>query len=116
MSPEEADYLLDEWARWQMEDVIRCGWPRCTSFGKAIKPDPRPASVPIDDARAAETDRVVSRLPQRYRFLIRVHYVDHAPIDAKARRLKMGRNGYKALIRGIQHVVALGLARTRETA
>jgi hypothetical protein len=115
MSPEQADYLLDEWSRWQMEDVIRCGWPRATSFGKAIKPDPRPATVPIDDARAAKTDRVVSKLPKRYRFLIRVHYLDRAPIDVKARRLRMGRNGYKTLIRGVQHVVALGLAQTLES-
>lgn len=116
MSPEEADYLLDEWTRWQMEDVIRNGWPRATAFGKAIKPDPRPCTLPIDDERAARTDRVVSKLPRRYRFLIRLHYIDRAPVDVKARRMRMGRNGYKALIRGVQHVVALGLARTRETA
>ena len=107
MSPEQADLLLEEWARWQCEDVIRCGWPRSTSFGKAIKPDPRPATMPIDDARALETDRIVASLPGRYRFLLRVHYLDKAPIDAKARRLRMGRNGYKLLIRGVQHVIAM---------
>ena len=109
MTPAQADVLLEEWARWQCEDVVRCGWPTATPFGRQIKPDPTPARMPIDEQRAYETDRVIARLPGRYRFLIRMHYLDPAPTDTKARRLRLGRKGYLLLLKGVQHVVAMRL-------
>ena len=116
MSPAEADYLLEEWAHWQRGEAVDIGWPHATAFGRFIVPDPVPARFPVDDARALATDRVIARLPQRYRFLIRMHWLDPAPIDAKARRLHMGRPSYKLLVKGLCCVVALRLHRTRESA
>lgn len=102
-----AGYLLEEWARWCRHDPLPMDWPHATSFGKLIKPDPRPATEPIDVLRAAATDRVVARLPGRVRFLINLHYLDTGPIDAKARRLRMRRQRYLDLIDGVCRVVAL---------
>lgn len=111
-----AGYLLEEWARWcQGGDTLEIGWPPSTPFGKLIKPDPRPASLPIDVERAYLTDRIVARLPTRYRFLVKLHYLDPAPIDAKARRMRLGRNGYLHLIEGVCRVVAIKLDRNAET-
>lgn len=110
MSPAEADYLLEEWSHWQRGEAVDISWPHATPFGRLIKPDPRPAGFAIDDARAFRTDRVIAKLPKRYRFLIRLHYLDSAPIDAKARRLRVGRASYKLLIKGICCVVAMRIA------
>jgi hypothetical protein len=107
MSPEQADYLLDEWVRWQSEDVINNGWPRATSFGKAIKPDPRPATLPIDDERAARTDKAVSGMPQRIKSFIRLHYMDRSPISKKAQRLRCTEHAYRLRHKGVLTLVAM---------
>ena len=116
MTPEQVDYLLDEWARWQREDVIRCGWPKATAFGKAIKPDPSPSRVPIDEQRAYITDIAIAHSPRRLRFIIKLHYLGHEPIDAKAHRMRMGRNRYKATLLGVQKIIALHIASAAERA
>jgi hypothetical protein len=38
-----------------------------------------------------------------------LHYLDFAPIDAKARRMRMGRRSYLMLLEGVQRVVAARL-------
>lgn len=114
MTPALADYLLEEWARWQRETVIHTGWPTSTPFGRHIVPDPAPSRLPVDDDRALKTDRVLAKLPGRYRFLVKLHYLDPAPIDQKARRLRLGRPGYKLLIKGVQSVVAHKLRSLQE--
>jgi hypothetical protein len=116
MSPAEADLLLDEWARWQRNDPLKMDWATATPFGRQIKPDPAPSREPIDVERAYRTDRALAKLPKRYRFLIRLHYLDHAPIDAKARRMRMGRKCYLLLIVGVQRVVGIRLDGTRNMA
>ena len=106
MTPAEADYLLAEWARWQAGDAVYIGYPRSTPFGRLIKPDPMPLRVPIDEARALRTDRAIAKLTGRRRFVIRLHYLDPAPIDAKARRLHIGRKEYKSRIAGLCGIIA----------
>jgi hypothetical protein len=106
LTPAEADYLLAEWARWQAGDAVYIGYPRSTPFGRLIKPDPMPLKVPIDEARALRTDRAIAQLTGRRRFLLKVHYLDRAPIDAKARRLKVGRKEYQARIQGLCGIIA----------
>jgi hypothetical protein len=115
VTPAEADYLLAEWARWQAGDAVYIGYPRSTPFGRLIKPDPMPLKVPIDEARALRTDRAIARLTGRRRFLLKLHYLDRAPIDAKARRLKVGRTEYKARINGICAIVGLLLDPPKES-
>lgn len=109
MSPAEADLLLEEWAHWQRSGGIDIGMPHATPFGRLIKPDPAPSGRAIDDERAYQTDRALARLPSRYKFLVRLHYLDPSPIDSKARRLRIGRKAYKALIHGVCRVVAMRL-------
>ena len=104
-----ADRLLDEWVRWCREDVIRCGWPRSTSFGRAIKPDPRPSTEPIDDFRAERTDMVIAHLPRRQRYLVRVMYLDWRPITVKERKLRMTEYGYDKARRALLNAVYLRL-------
>lgn len=116
MTPAEADYLLDEWARWQRADPLTMGWPDATPFGRQIKPDPAPSRIPIDDDRALRTDRVLAKMPARIRFIAKMHYLDLAPIDQKARRLRLGRKAYLAKIEGIKRVVAARLDETRKQA
>lgn len=106
VEPGDLDLLLDEWARWARHDPLKMGWSNATPIGRMIKPDPAPSREPVDPERAFATDRVVVRLPQRYRFLINLHYRDPAPIDAKARRLRRGREAYKATILGMLRAVA----------
>lgn len=113
MTPEEADYRLEEWARWQRADPLTMSWPTSTPFGRQIKPDPRPGSIAIDEQRALETDKVLAKMPRRYRFIVRLHYLDTGPIDAKAKRMGLGRKGYKALIAGIQRTIAFRLDQPR---
>jgi hypothetical protein len=100
-----ADRLLHEWAIWQREDVIRCGWPRSTAFGKAIKPDPRPPREPIDDARAALTDAVIARLIPRQRRIVKIMYMDPRPITVKERVLRVTSHGYDKTRRALLDVV-----------
>jgi hypothetical protein len=109
LSAKETDYLLDEWARWQRMDPYTMSWPKSAPFGRYIKPDPVPAREPVDEERALATDRVLARMPRRYRFLVRMHYLDSAPIDAKARRMRMGRKAYLLLLEGVQRVVGARL-------
>jgi len=116
VSPAEADLLLEEWAHWQRTGGIDIGLPHATPFGRLIKPDPSPSRRAIDDERALATDRVLARLPHRYRFLVRLHYLDPAPIEHKARRLRIGRKSYRLLIRGVCAVVAMRLDTTAELA
>jgi hypothetical protein len=114
LTPAEADYLLAEWARWQAGDCINIGYPRSTPFGRLIKPDPMPLRVPIDEARALRTDRAIAKLTGRRRFVIngrrrywlKVHYLDRSPVDAKARRLKVGRKEYQSRIQGLCGIIA----------
>lgn len=101
--------LLDEWARWQREGALAMDWPTATPFGRQIKPDPRPATLPVDVERALRTDRVLARMPRRYRFYVRLHYLDLSPIESKARRLRMGRNAYRTLIESVQRVIGARL-------
>jgi DNA-directed RNA polymerase specialized sigma24 family protein len=93
----QADYLLEEWARWQRCDPL--------TMDKCIKPDPVPAREPVDEDRALRTDRVIAKLPGRLRFLVKLHYLDSVPIDVKARRMRIAREGYKRLLEGAQRVV-----------
>ena len=102
MTPQEADYLLAEWARWSRGDVIRIGYPRACAFGLQIKPDPSPSREPVDDARALRTDHAIAALPGRARFLLKLHYLDGSPTDVKALRLRMGRKKYLARVEGVQ--------------
>jgi hypothetical protein len=106
LTPQEADYLLAEWARWQAGDAIGIGYPKSTPFGRLIKPDPMPLRVPIDEARALRTDRAVAQLNGRRRFLLKIAYLDRAPIDAKARRLHISRTEYKARVAGLCGIIA----------
>jgi hypothetical protein len=115
MTPAEAAWLLEEWARWQRGDAVNIGFPHATPFGRLIKPDPSPARFPVDPDRALETDRVIAKLPQRYRFLIRMHWLDSAPIDSKARRIRLGRKAYLLLVKGLCGVVAQRLASERRS-
>jgi len=115
VTPQEADYLLAEWARWQAGDAVYIGYPRSTPFGRLIRPDPMPMRVPIDEARALRTDRAIAQLTGRRRFLLKVHYLDRAPIDAKARRLKIGRKEYQSRIQGICGIIAHVLDPPRNT-
>jgi DNA-directed RNA polymerase specialized sigma24 family protein len=101
----QADYLLEEWARWQRCDPLTMDWSHSTAFGKCIKPDPVPAREPVDEDRALRTDRVIAKLPGRLRFLVKLHYLDSVPIDVKARRMRIAREGYKRLLEGAQRVV-----------
>ena len=116
MSPEEADFLLDEWARWQRSDPIAIGWAPATPFGKHIKPDPSPSAIPIDENRAILTDKALAKMPQRIRFVVKLHYLGLAPIDAKARRLHMGRKAYLSLIESVKRTVGARIDETRKTA
>jgi hypothetical protein len=106
VTPQEADYLLAEWAQWQAGDCINIGYPRSTPFGRLIKPDPMPSRVPIDEARALRTDRAIAQLTGRRRFMLKMHYLGREPIDAKARRLKIGRKEYQSRIQGICGIIA----------
>ena len=106
MTPKEADFLVDEWARWQRGDDIRIGWAPSTPFGKHIKPDPSPASMPIDEERAFRTDRVLAKMPGRIRFIVKLHYLGTAPVDAKARFMRLGRKAYLKLIESVCIVIA----------
>jgi hypothetical protein len=115
LTPAEADYLLAEWARWQAGDAVYIGYPRSTPFGRLIRPDPMPMRVPIDEARALRTDRAIAQLTGRRRFLLKVHYLDRAPIDAKARRLRIGRKEYQSRIQGICGIIAHVLDPPRNT-
>lgn len=116
MTPAEADYLLDEWARWQRADPLTMGWDTATPFGRQIKPDPAPSRIPIDDARVLRTDRVLAKLPGRIRFIVRLHYLGLEPIDQKARRLRLGRKAYKLRIEAVQKLIADRLDGTRKQA
>jgi hypothetical protein len=110
MTPDAwADLLLHEWACWSREDVIRCGWPHATSFGKAIKPDPAPAREPINDLRAQYTDAVVARLPGRMRYLVKVAYLDPSPIPSKARKLRCTEYAYRKRLTALRAAVYLAL-------
>jgi len=115
LTPQEADYLLAEWARWQAGAAVYIGYPRSTPFGRLIKPDPMPLRVPIDEQRALRTDRAIARLNGRRRYWLKVHYLDRSPLDAKARRLKVGRAEYKARINGICAIVGLLLDPPKES-
>ena len=106
MTPAEADRLLDEWARWQAGDCVNIGYPRSTPFGRLIKPDPSPSRLPIDVERALRTDRAVAKLTGKRRFMVKVHYLDTGPIDAKARRMHVGRKEYLSRITGICGIIA----------
>lgn len=116
MSPEEADFLLDEWARWQRTDPISIGWAPATPFGKQIKPDPSPSSIPIDEERAIITDRVLAKMPRRIVFIVRLHYLGMEPIDTKARRMHLGRKAYLGLIESVRRTVGDRIDQTRKTA
>lgn len=109
MSPEETDYLLEEWAHWQRSDPSRLSWPPATPFGRLIVPDPAPPAFAVDVERALLTDRVLARLPRRYRFLVRMYYLDRAPIESKARRMRMGRRAYEMLMIGVRRVIGVRL-------
>jgi hypothetical protein len=115
MTPQEADYLLAEWARWQAGDAVYIGYPRSTPFGRLIKPDPMPLKVPIDEARALRTDRAIAQLNGRRRYWLKVHYLDRSPVDAKARRLKVGRKEYQSRIQGLCGIIAHLLDPPRNT-
>ena len=110
MTPDAwADLLLHEWAIWSREDVIRCGWPHATSFGKAIKPDPAPAREPINDQRAQSTDAVIAHLPGRMRYLVKVAYLDPSPIPSKARKLRCTEHAYRKRLTSLRMAVYLRL-------
>ena len=109
MTPQEADYLLAEWARWQAGDAVYIGYPRSTPFGRFIVPDPSPSREPIQIDRALKTDRVIARLPGRYRFLVKLHYLDRAPVQVKARRLRVHEENYRKRLEGVQRTVAMRL-------
>ena len=115
MTPQEADYLLAEWAAWSSGDAVYIGYPRSTPFGRLIKPDPAPAKMPVNDARAFRTDTAIAKLNGRRKFMLRVHYLDRAPIDAKARRFRLGREAYKAKVKGICAIVGLLLDPPKES-
>lgn len=93
---EEADDRLHEWALWARDDAgPAISWPRSTPFGRFIKPDPRPPREVYDSDRAAATDRVIASLPRRMQRFIKQHYLDPSPMIAKARRLRLTREGYQ---------------------
>jgi DNA-directed RNA polymerase specialized sigma24 family protein len=110
------DDPLDEWARWQGVDPLTMSWKHATSFGRMIKPDPRPAREPVDEERAIRTDKVVAKLPGRLRFLVKLHYLDRAPDEAKARRQGCSRNTYRERMRGVLAIVADRLDKDLTTA
>ena len=107
MSPAEAEWRLEEWAVWAKGgDALAIGWAPSTAFGKLIKPDPTPARLPVEPDRAAQTDRVVAKLPPRRRFWVKMHFLDPSPIDVKAKRVRRGREAYKTEIAAIVAFVA----------
>ena len=107
MTPGEAAWLLEEWARWTRSDGVDVGYPHATAFGRMIVPDPAPGELPVDVDRAARTDAVIAKLPRRYKFLVKLHFLDTGPVEAKARRLRMRRKSYQLLVRGVVQVVAM---------
>lgn len=112
MSPEEADYLLDEWARWARDDnTLTVHWFRDRS-PFYVPGGVLPTIYPVDSDRAFMTDRTVARLSGRRRFIVKLNYLDRSPIDSKARRLRMGRESYRELVKGICRVVADSISRS----
>jgi zona occludens toxin (predicted ATPase) len=103
VSPAEADYLLDEWGRWARDDWTGTGFKDRSPF--YVPGGVLPAVLPVDVDRAYNTDRVVAKLQGRRRFVVRLHYLDPSPLQAKARRMRMRDEHYRALVKGICLVV-----------
>jgi hypothetical protein len=114
MTPEEADYLLDEWGRWARGDntLSKIGYadrsPYWTPGGVL------PAVEPVDPDRAYRTDRAVASLSGRRRFIVKLSYLDTSPRYAKARRLRLSREQYRVLVRGLCAMMAVRLDSCRE--
>jgi hypothetical protein len=103
---EEADDRLHEWSVWVLTpDGYALSWLSSTAFGRLIKPDPHPPREAIDYERAAQTDRVIAKLPGRIKFFIKVHYLDRSPTTSKARRLHLGREAYVNKLTRVQIIV-----------
>ncbi len=106
LTTEEVNYRLEEWAIWQAMDPTLMAYSPISVCAKTIKPEPEPPRMPIDDERAFQTDRALAGLPGRIMFRIRLHYLDPIPLDAKARRLGVGREAYKEGMTRILRIVA----------
>lgn len=107
MTPVEAEWRLEEWAVWARGgNLLEIGWPSAAAFAWAIKPDPSPSRLPVEPERAAQTDRVVAKLPPRRRFWVKMHYLDPAPVEAKARRVGRKKDAYRREIAAIVEFVA----------
>jgi hypothetical protein len=110
------DDFMDEWVHWRAGSPVRIGWPSATAFGYAIKPDPRPASVPIDDARAEAVDGAIASFHPRLKGKLLRHYLAWHPVEVKARRARMSVKSYKAQIERVKSEFHLHLRRHVKTA
>ena len=103
---EQADDRLHEWALWVMTpDGYRLSWMSSTAFGRLIIPEPVPPREAIDYERAFRTDNVLSKLPGRIKFFVKVHYLDRSPMISKARRLHIGREAYRNRLTKVQMIL-----------
>ena len=106
MSPEEADFYLDEWSRWVKDDntFSLVGFKDRSPF--YVEGGVLPAILPFDPERAEVTESIVTRLQGRRRYIVKLHYLDTAPVVAKAKRLRMRQEAYRKLVQGVCRVVA----------
>ena len=107
---EDTDERLHEWSLWvRTPDGYRLSWASATPFGRFIVPDPVPPREFVDYERAAQVDAVLAKLPSRMRFILKVHYLDGSPTQAKARRMGVSRHAYMVKLTRLQFVVAYRL-------
>lgn len=103
-----ADARIWAWARWQGSDnPAKLGYPACSSFGNAIKPQSDEAQagarhvrsdVSCTDDEAMEVDAVIADWKVHHRLwfrLVRREYFGAGPVEKKSRELGMGVREYR---------------------
>ncbi|SHM05578.1 hypothetical protein SAMN05216428_11293 [Nitrosospira sp. Nsp11] len=71
---------LIKWARWKLDTGVALGYPSQSSFTRLVPPPPY-FHDPRIDADCLLTDRAVNLLPEVYKLVIRLEYIDAIPSE-----------------------------------
>jgi hypothetical protein len=101
--PALIDRLLEGWASWAHSDGIDLR-PKCAGDLWQIQTiiDGTTYVVRLPDDQFVSIDREIARLPIRLKMIVFLEYREQGTVNAKARRLGLGRLAYRMRLNGAQ--------------
>ena len=100
----DVDNRLRSWADWSKRGVSEIGWPAVSLTARmvewnriGVRPEghPPPEEIP---APIAVIDRLVAKLPENQRVVVKINYMRSDPLEVKARLAKMPVGRFRRLL------------------